>query len=168
MIPNILSLRFFFSITTSYIQNSYHLGGSCTTRSACQHEMQPLPFLDYSFWADPDVAHTSQGILNTHWCWPLNQSRFFSSSWPLSVVPAKPKFYSSGSGLWLITADFSVPGDQTPQIFEFKISNGPDRAFKGPSNFYVNCHKPNLQHLHLSPFLSSCIPPRTSHRALST
>lgn len=50
-------------------------------------------------------------------CWCLlNQRWFFKPYGPVLSVPAKQRFHFSS--LW------------------FKISNGPDRAFKGPLNFF--------------------------------
>uniref|UniRef100_A0A8C8UP31 Histone-binding protein RBBP4-like N-terminal domain-containing protein n=1 Tax=Peromyscus maniculatus bairdii TaxID=230844 RepID=A0A8C8UP31_PERMB len=44
----------------------------------------------------------------------------------LTIVQAKQRFYFSGFGLLLITADSLVPADQTPQI---PHTNGPAEFF---------------------------------------
>lgn len=45
-----------------------------------------------------------------------NHKWFLSPNWPASIVPARQRFYFSGSGPLLTAADSSDPSEQTPQI----------------------------------------------------
>lgn len=63
-------------------------------------------------------------------CSFLNHSLFFSPSWPVWIVPTKPRFHFCGSDLLLMKANSSAPADQNHR-FLIQIWIGPQIVFKG-------------------------------------
>lgn len=132
-----------FSMIPSYLQNHYHLGHSYTIRLGCFHVQTLRKYFPEDFALITLVSSQSQ--------------QFFIPSWPASITVAKQRFYFSGSGIFLITANSSVPAYQNHRFLTHMAKESLFLPLK--------LHSPGTHCLHCSRhsyFPSSCRTPLRS------